>query len=209
MKNKPPLTCPFVQIADIDNVVIVVTTAARRTISDISPIPACPVSHGSLRYKITPQIFKRQGTRTPLHQPNFNLGSGREALTSVSIPWLDASIGASSWQETNLYHLMNNLQKANRHAVCRECNCTHEIFLSDFGVHSDFEMDFLCFKNNRMTDFTSKRTLFVEKQKISPITICCKFKTKFLFIVRPLQHTLYILHSSYLNQRTVGLVSEN
>lgn len=37
---KPPLTCPFVQIADMEREVIVVTTPASSIMSVANPIPA-------------------------------------------------------------------------------------------------------------------------------------------------------------------------
>ena len=96
LKRIPPFISPLVHIADIDRVVMVVTTEASRTIAVINPIPACPVSHGSLRYKITPHILRRHGINTPLHQPNFSLGRGKDAFTSISSAF-DSCKEASSY----------------------------------------------------------------------------------------------------------------
>lgn len=62
-------------IADIDNVVIVVTKADNNTMLVITRIPACPVNHDKRRYNITPQIFNKHGTNTPLTHPNFKLAA--------------------------------------------------------------------------------------------------------------------------------------
>ena len=69
--DQPPFTSPFVQIADMDNAVMVVTTVANNTTTLDNPIPAFATIHGIRKNKITPQIFRRVGNKTPLIQPNF------------------------------------------------------------------------------------------------------------------------------------------
>jgi hypothetical protein len=69
--NIPPLTSPFVQTADIDNVVIIVTMEESRMITVDQPIPDCPTIHVSRKNRITPQIFRRHLSITPFNQPNF------------------------------------------------------------------------------------------------------------------------------------------
>ena len=68
-RHSPPLTCPFVQIADIDTDVTMVTTVANNIITKDSPIPACPTIHESLKNMMTPQIFSRHGKSTPRIHP--------------------------------------------------------------------------------------------------------------------------------------------
>ena len=58
----PPLTSPFVHIADIDKAVIVVTTPDSRMTSTESPIPACPTTHDKRRNNITPHMLSRHRT---------------------------------------------------------------------------------------------------------------------------------------------------
>ena len=67
----PPLTSPLVQTADMDNVVRVVTTADRSTMTVAKPIPACPTTQESRKYSITPHMLRRQPNNTPLIQPNL------------------------------------------------------------------------------------------------------------------------------------------
>ena len=67
----PPLTSPLVQTADMDNVVNHVTTADSTMITVDQPIPACPATHVSRKYNITPQMLRRQRNMTPLSQPNL------------------------------------------------------------------------------------------------------------------------------------------
>ena len=69
--HSPPFTSPFVQMADIDKVVNVVTIVAKSTIPEAIRIPASPTTHGNLKNSITPQIFRIVGTKTPFTQPNL------------------------------------------------------------------------------------------------------------------------------------------
>lgn len=58
----PPLTSPLVQIADMETVVMVVTTEDSRIMTDVRPIPACPVIHVRRRNNITPKMFSKHRT---------------------------------------------------------------------------------------------------------------------------------------------------
>lgn len=58
----PPLTSPLVQMADMDRAVSVVTNVESRTITDVRPTPAFPVTHDRRMNSITPQIFNRHLT---------------------------------------------------------------------------------------------------------------------------------------------------
>ena len=86
MTSLPPFTTPFVQIADIDTVVTVVTSADRSITMEARPMPAWPTTHDKRRYKITPQILSRQPNRTPLIQPNFGPAGGSELLPVSASP---------------------------------------------------------------------------------------------------------------------------
>ncbi|CAN7947482.1 unnamed protein product [Ixodes pacificus] len=66
-------------MADMDNVVSMVTTDARRTMphpkpgkamSD-SPIPACPTTQDSRKNRMTPQMRDVLLTKTPCIHPSF------------------------------------------------------------------------------------------------------------------------------------------
>ena len=70
VRGSLPFTIPFVQIALMEMVVRVVTTVARAIIRIVYITPASPTIQLIRRNKITPQIFKRQRTKTPWIQPN-------------------------------------------------------------------------------------------------------------------------------------------
>lgn len=72
MHNLPPLTTPFVLIADIDKAVIVVTTVVVEIRKMPWRTPAWPTTQLRRRKSITPQMFKIHRISTPLIQPNFN-----------------------------------------------------------------------------------------------------------------------------------------
>lgn len=85
--NLPPLTTPFVLIADIDNAVIVVTTVVVKIKIVPSTIPACATTQLRRRNSITPQIFRMHLIKTPFIQPNFNVPCSRSA--SGSVTWVE------------------------------------------------------------------------------------------------------------------------
>lgn len=74
----PPLTSPFEQTADMDNVVKVVSKADKRTTKEAKPIPAWPTTQDSRKYSITPHILRRMPSSTPLIQPGL-LGAVMES----------------------------------------------------------------------------------------------------------------------------------
>ena len=82
LNHSPPLTSPLVQTADMDNVVRVVTTADKSTMTVAKPIPACPTTQESRKYSITPHMLSRQPNSTPLIQPNLGAFSTLLFLTS-------------------------------------------------------------------------------------------------------------------------------
>ena len=90
----PPFTSPLVQTADIDNVVKVVTTADKRMMTVAKPIPAWPTTQDSLKYSITPHMFRRQPNSTPLIQPNF--GAAFDAPLDLISNWSPSSSLLSS-----------------------------------------------------------------------------------------------------------------
>ena len=55
----PPRTSPFVQMADMESVVMVVTTAERRMTTMACQIPAWPTTHDSRKKIITPKMLSR------------------------------------------------------------------------------------------------------------------------------------------------------
>ena len=80
--HPPPLTSPWVQTANMDNVVRVVTTADKNTMTVAKPIPACPTTQESRKYSITPHMLRRQPNSTPLIQPNLGAFNTLLFLTS-------------------------------------------------------------------------------------------------------------------------------
>lgn len=68
----PPLTSPLVQIADMETVVMVVTTEDSRMMTDVRPIPACPVIHVRRRNNITPKMFSKHRTWLSNHKMKRN-----------------------------------------------------------------------------------------------------------------------------------------
>ena len=77
---------PLVQIADIDRVVMMVTTVESKMILVISRMPAWPTHQGIRKKIMTPQMFRRHLASTPLTQSNFS-GSdvGGIELTILSL----------------------------------------------------------------------------------------------------------------------------
>ena len=57
--DSPPRTSPFVQMADMESVVTVVTTPDRMMMTIAWPIPACPTTHDRRRKIMTPKMLSR------------------------------------------------------------------------------------------------------------------------------------------------------
>ena len=94
LEDPPPFTSPLVQTADMDNVVRVVTTADRSTITVAKPIPACPTTQESRKYSMTPHMLRRQPNSTPLTHPNF--GAFNTLLFRTSMESLPSFVLLSS-----------------------------------------------------------------------------------------------------------------
>lgn len=69
----PPFMTPFVLIADIDNAVILVTIVVVKIKMKPSMMPACPTTQLRRKNNMTPQMFSKHLTKTPLIQPNFSI----------------------------------------------------------------------------------------------------------------------------------------
>ena len=112
------LICPFVDTADIEIVVMVVTTFDKTSTPIPSKIPACPTTHVRRRNNITPQMFRRHLMYTPSNQPNLSapVPSGCSSSSSSAIPsmlilraFFESSISSSSvgrWFSPALWKLV-------------------------------------------------------------------------------------------------------
>ena len=99
---------PFVHMADMDNVVITVTTVESKTIAIVGRIPASPTHQGILRNIMTPQMLSRHLANTPLTQSNL-IGSARSTsksslLSPINLIWA-STLPPSKCQKRLFYNL--------------------------------------------------------------------------------------------------------
>lgn len=83
----PPLIRPFVETADMEMPVMIVTRLAKETMQSPSISPAWPTTQVSLRKSMTPQMLRIHLMNTPLTQP---------ILFALSLPAFFSKLSSSS-----------------------------------------------------------------------------------------------------------------
>lgn len=136
----------------MDNVVRVVTTADRSTMTVAKPIPAWPTTHESRKYSITPHMLRRQPNNTPLIQPNLGAFNTLLFLTSMeSVPasaLLSSREAGGSAPGGSAYRKENHVVNKSTRTLATHENSSPKNVLTGFPC-TNFQIEFIFVPTNK------------------------------------------------------------